>query len=476
MRRNSILKVVLLGAGVLFAGKVVSAQDPQGGEAPKPPAKAYGPIGVDQQDQDQNSSPNTLQPDNRPLTGFQEPTVGSPIERHSYWVPGLSYYNFVNSNATFQGGGDNWSSTNYFSGNVTLMENWARSQLAVNYSGGGYVSTDSAADNGWFSQLGASQTFTWERLQLTFLDQFEYLPQSQFGFGAGTGLSVPGTGGSLGGGSVGGSFGGGVTGLGPGFTPGQSIFTATGARYFNTGGIQMTYQLSRRSSITLGGLASFLRFVDPGNIESDSYIGSAGYNYQITRNNTIGVQYRYTSYHYINDPQAIGDQVIQVAYSRKITGRLALQLAGGPEITHFRIPQGTGTQTQYVSGSGSASLTYAFPRTHLSAGYFHGTTAGSGVFFGATTDQVTGSISHRLTRLWTGDVHVGYARNHSVQTSAGSYNNVFAGASLARPLGRNASVSLGYNAYDQNYYASSSTLIHQISFGISWHTRPFVLR
>ena len=107
MRRNSILKVMLLGAGVLCAGKVASAQDPQGGEAPKPPAKAYGPIGVDQQDQDQNSSPNTLQPDNRPLTGFQQLTVGSPMERHSYWVPGLSYYNFVSSNGTFQGGGDN---------------------------------------------------------------------------------------------------------------------------------------------------------------------------------------------------------------------------------------------------------------------------------------------------------------------------------------------------------------------------------
>ena len=69
------------------------AQDQQV-ETPKPPAKVYGPLGVDDQ-QDQNQAPDTYQPDTRPITGFQQPTVGTQMERHSYWVPGVSYYNFI---------------------------------------------------------------------------------------------------------------------------------------------------------------------------------------------------------------------------------------------------------------------------------------------------------------------------------------------------------------------------------------------
>jgi hypothetical protein len=395
------------------------------------------------------------------------------VERHSYWAPGAAYYNFIQSDDRFQGGGSNgWSSTNYFSGNMTLLENWSRSQLAVNYSGGGYVSTDSSGQNGWFQQLGATQTFNWERLQLTFLDQFEYLPEAQFGFGVGSGLSSPGIGGSLG---IGGLSGG----LSPGFSPGQSIFTAIGPRYFNTAGVEMTYVISRRSSITVGGMDSILRFTNPGNVESDTYMGNVGYNYQLSKADTLGIQYRFTSFHYLDFPQAIGDQMFQVAYGRRITGRLALELAGGPEISNFRIAQAPATKTQYVAGAGHASITYAWPRTSLTVNYFHGVTEGSGVFLGATTDQVTAGASRKLTRVWSGAAHVGYSRNRTVQGVAGSgfsYNTVYAGVSANRPLGRNAGLSVGYTAYDETGNGSASFLVHQFSIGLTWHARPFVLR
>src|SRR6266404_683752 len=190
---------ILSAAWLCFAGvgRAQDAQAPQGADKPKPAAKTYGPIGGEDQDQDQTPA-ETLQPDERPLTGIQQPTVGTPLERHSYWVPGVSYYNFIDSNGSSQGGGSSWSSNNYIAGNVSLLENWSRSQLALNYSGGGDFSTDSSVGNGWFSQFSATQTFNWERLQLTLLDEFAYLPQSQFGFGAGTGLMSPGVGGTLG--------------------------------------------------------------------------------------------------------------------------------------------------------------------------------------------------------------------------------------------------------------------------------------
>ena len=468
---------ILAATFVVLAGTRAHAQDQQSNEPPKPPAKTYGPLGVDDQ-QDQNQAPDTYQPDNRPITGFQQPTVGTPMERHSYWVPGVSYYNFIQSNGDIGGGQNSWSSTSYLGGNISLVENWSRSQLMLNYSGGGNFSTDSSIGNGWYQQLGASQTFNWSRLQLVLLDEFAYLPQAQFGFGAGTGLSTPG---------VGGTLGGGLTGIGSGFTPGQTIFSAVGPRYFNTAGVQMTYQLSARSSVTVGGLYSLLRFTDPGNIESDQYVGNVGYNYQITRNNTIGLQYHYSAFHYLNNPQAIGDQMFQVVFARKITGRLALTLSAGPEITNFRVVAPPATKTQYVAGSGGATLSYLVPKGSISASYFHGVTGGSGVFLGATTDQVSGSATRRVSRVWSGEVHGGYARNRNAETAQGasntSYDNFFGGVSLARPLGRNAMFNVGYTAYVERTElsgctgsCSSSFTTNQISVGVSWHARPFVLR
>ena len=451
------------------------AQDQQG-ETPKPPAKVYGPLGVDEKDA--NQQPDAYQPDTRPITGFQQPTVGTQMERHSYWVPGVSYYNYIQSNGNLLGGADNWNSTSYLSGNLSLVENWSRSQFLLNYTGGGAFSTDAAIGTSMVQQLGATQTFNWSRLQLVFIDQFAYLPQSQFGFGAGTGLSTPG---------VGGSLGGGLTGIGSGLTPGQSIFAAVGPRYFNTAAVQATYQLSARSSVTVGGLYSLLRFTEEGNIESDQYVGNLGYNYQITRNNTIGLQYRFSAFHYPNEPQAIGDHTFQAVFGRKITGRLALTLSAGPEVTNYRLAQPPATKTQYVTGSGGATLNYQVPKGSITANYFHGVSSGSGVFFGATADQVSGAATRQISRVWGGELHAGYAHNRNAQSAQGidttNYDAFFGGVSAARPLGRNATFSLAYTAYVQKTNpsgcvsnCSSTFTTNQITVGVSWHARPFVLR
>src|SRR5690349_10453980 len=107
-RKDLVLRAAISLALLCSAAAGAKAQDPQSGTPPKPPARTYGPIGVEDQDQDQNQTQQTLQPDNRPLTGFQELTLGTQLERHSYWVPGVAYYYFIQSSDQFQGGGNSW--------------------------------------------------------------------------------------------------------------------------------------------------------------------------------------------------------------------------------------------------------------------------------------------------------------------------------------------------------------------------------
>jgi hypothetical protein len=159
-----------------------------------------------------------------------------------------------------------------------LLQAWRHAEFDLSYSGGGFFSTDSTASNGHYHQLGLVQQFDWRRWSLAFLDQFADLPETQFGFGAGTNLSLPG---------VGGSLGASLPTLQGSYLPNQSIYSAIGPRYSNAFVTQIGYRISPRSSLTVAGSYGILHFTEPGNVDtniimryrdtapSESYIASA---------------------------------------------------------------------------------------------------------------------------------------------------------------------------------------------------------
>jgi hypothetical protein len=472
-------RTCLAGWGTLALLSVLPAatyaQDPDAPsapaqETPKPAGRAIPPLDTAGDDQ---PSPDQLLPDSRPLTGVQNQTLGRVESPHSYWIPGFQYSNTVQNS---QPGEPNsgWSTTNYLAANVSLLDNWRFAQLALNYSGGASISTDQQLGTTNFQQLGLTQSFQWARWQVQFLNQFSYTDQSEFGFGGGTGLGVPG--------------GGSATGTPqPGLNGGneQSLFTTVGPRYNDNFTAQAVYLFSPRTSINVSGSYGLLRFVNPGNIDTDSAGASFGYNYALTREDTIGAVFHFDQFSYVGNPQVIDDYVFNVEYGKKITGRLAFQIFGGPDVTTFQVP--IGTSTRQISGAGGASLTYAWHRTHLATSYSHAVTPGSGVSAGSNTDQVQTNITRMFGRVWQAQVNVGYARNSLIAPSAlqSSYDSVFAGGGISRPFGPNTSFSLAYLGRVQNTSAipgctgtscTTSYSQQQIVMSFQWHTRPLVLK
>lgn len=452
---------------------VTHAQDPNAPEeAPKPAGRGYPPL-VDTASDDQ-PSPDQLLPDSRPLTGVQNPTLGQVIIPHSYWEPGFQYSNTIQSS---QPGESNpgWSTTNYLAANVVLMEASRWSQLALNYSGGGTFSTDKNQGNGYFHQVGVSQSLQWGRWQLQILDQFSYLPNSQFGFGGGTGLSLPG-----------GGISSGVpqTGL---TSNEQLLFTAVGPRYTNNFTTQAVYQISRRASVNVSGTYGILRFVDPGNIANNTVGASVGYNYALSKEDTIGLSYHFNRFTYIGESQSTTDQVISVVYGKKITGRLAFRAYGGPDITTFKVP--LANTTQRTSVSGGANLTYQFSHVATTISYSHAVTPGSGVFTGSETDTIQAGATRPLGRVWRAQGNFGYARNRNIVSGAGvsamAFDSWYVGGGVSRPLGPNSNISIAYSANIQTGSNSFGCTVpgcggnytqDQVTVNFQWHTRPLVLR
>lgn len=471
---------VLAIAAYGFSAAVLKAQETNE-EKPKPAARVLLPLpDLNGNQQDDNDNGQTMQPDRGPVAGVQSPTLGTTELRHSYWVPGIQYgitaqSNNFNNTGTTQSQG--WTTTHYANGNLSLLEAWGHAQFGTNYSGGGFFSTDPTQGNGQLHQLSSAFELDERRWQMLVMEQFSYLPQSSFGFGGTTGLSVPGITGAL---SVA------LPGLQQVFAPGQAIYTATGPRYSNDSAVQLSYSVSRRGSFTAAAVYGFLRFTNPGNTDNEMEMLNAGYTYALTRKDYIGAIYRFTAFHFPGDPEALGDHVAQFMYGRRITGRLALNLAGGPEITNFRFPV-SGVQ-RTTKGSGIASLAYGFRVTTLRLIYSHGVGSGGGLLSGSSNDQVIANLNRPLGRLWTSSLSFGFSRNSQLVTisslSSPSYNSYQVSGGLTRPLTGTTNFSIGYQAQIQ---ASSGIVCttpgcqnnqttHQIQMSFQWHAPPQVLR
>lgn len=454
----------------------------QDDEVKPTPPKAAGqsvpvlPQTIDNQNGQQASDQDdALEPDTRPLTGIQTLTLGSQQLRHSYWVPGFQYGNTIQSITLASGQRINgWSSDNYLAGNLSLLSTSSHSQLAVNYSGGGFLSTNQVLGNGYYHELGITQGFNWGRLSLALLDQFSYVPEAIFGFGGAIRLGVPGVNGNLAPSSPD---------LVSNFVPNQSILASTGTRYSNASAIQLTYSLSPRSSLTMAGSYGFLDFIQPGNIDSIQDGANIGFDYQLSSKDSIGMLYRFTTFQYGSFPQAIQTHIASLAYGRKITARLGLQLTAGPELAYYRVPF-NGTSSQ-VLPSVTMSLVYGLPRGQLSANYSQGVAGGSGLLLGSSANQLTFAGTHRLGRVWTAMGSLGYSRNRSLGPSSATsadFGSWVVTTGLLYPFSPRATMSFGYTALIQT---SSTGCVgpcttnysqHQISLGFQWNTRPFVIR
>jgi hypothetical protein len=471
----ALASALLAGSAAQSSAQEQPQQQDQVTSKPKPAGRTLTVGGYPDQDAagDQESPP-PLRPDNQPLTGVQNPTLGSPQTLHSYWVPGIQYGNTVSSTPLDPLAPVGWNSTSYIVGALSLLQVWPHAELAVNYSGGGILASYNRG-NGSLHQFDVVQMFDWKRWKFVFLDGFSYLPESATTFGIATGIATPG---------IGGDLGSALSGLQKTYQPGQTIFNSVGPRYSNSFAPQALYEISARGSINFAGSYGILRFSEPGNIDSNDGILNVGYNYVLTKNDAIGVLYRFAAFRYIGNPQALNDHVVQAAYFHGITGRLALQLFVGPELTTFRVPfEGV----RHVLGpSAGATFLYTRRSNNLSLTYRHALNSGSGVLIGADTDQLEAMLGRRLTRRWSGDLDFGYALNRSLIKSGPAeispvYNSFYVGGGLHHSFSPD---SVFYVSYVGRFQTGQSVCVscsanytqHNITVGFSWHARPFVIR
>ncbi len=449
---------------------------PDQGAKPQGPIPAYRSPLAGAADNEEEETTTEITPDNNSLTGVQTLGLGMTNE-HSYWQPYANLFVSEDSNPAQTTGPTSWGTWTSISGGVDIHKISESNDLELSYLGGGMFSTDSSVSNGVVQSLTFSDKKLFHRWALSIMDDLSYLPESALGFG-GLGTTLPG-------GIGGGTFG-----------PGQSLLVGQGQNLGNAFDAEADVFLTGRTSLTFVGGYSTLNYFDSDLLNYGTANARAGYNYEISRKDTIGVDYTFSNTNYSNFHQSIIDHMFQVAYGRRVTGRLAFQIAAGPEIATFQVPIATGTggtggetssPTTNVYWSLNTNLLYALRRTALSLAYNHGVGGGGGVLAGSDGDTVTGSITRQMTRLFSSGITGGYSRNRGLAVlnttnplGSQTFDYWFGGGNFSYPIGRTLALSLTY----QFQYQTSGTafcigtpcatdlLRNTISVGLSWRDRP----
>ena len=462
------------------------SQTPQGQQneaQPSAPIPAYhSPLASEAASNDAEGT-QPLTPDTRALAGAQNLSLGNLANDHSYWQPHIDISGSVDSNPQEGPNSSGWGTWASFSGGVDVHRVSDNSDLTLSYLGGGMIASGANASNGVVQQLGVVQKFALRRWTLTFADQMSYLPGSAFGFGGLGDAGLPG---------------GGSAGLGTTFgLPGQTALTGIGQNIANAFSTEADVNLTPRTSLTFVGGYDLLDYTDNDLLDLTEASFRGGYNYLLTRKDTVAAFYTYTAIRYGNFNQSIDEHTIQGSYARRVTGRLAFQIAAGPQIAEFRIPipsgsgsSGSGTPTNsstQLYWSLDMNLQYQLRRTGLDFSYDHGVGGGSGVLGGAVADIVSGSATRQMSRTFSSGLTAGYSRNRGLAIgtttpTSQTYDYWFAGASFSHPIGRTFGLTLSYQMQYQTSNSSfcigptcgTSVIRHLISFGVGWHEKPLL--
>lgn len=490
-----------LSLALLLCVSAAKAQDPKQGMPPVDPNAPIQPLdttvggasqpasqppigaarGLDAPSDPQTYDPSQVTPDQNTLSGFESFTLGSLQHRVNIFDPSIS----VSQLGQFVPGTATSTATvgqSFASGSLNFTRTWSEYNFTALYNGGeafneGYSRASTffgtTSPHYEFQNVLISQQMDWARWHILLQDGFTASPGASF---SSQGMGGPGLVGQFSS-----MLGASLNTLGQSFMPTENINTGEAQRYRNSVLAQTQYALSRRSSFTLAASYGLLHFDVPGFQNSEMMDVQGGYDYDLDPSNSVALLGSYGKIDYLGTGKDTTEYGGALAYGRKVTGRLAFQIAAGPQEIHTAAPGGIGNFGLLFVSVNSA-LTYQRRRAGASFNFVRGLNSGSGVFLGATSDTASGNAHYQFSRNWTGAINGGYSLNYSLAPAgvvATQFNNWFAGANIGRPIGEHLAINFNYGALRQNNPVTCTVAVcggeglqQTVGLSVNWHLLP----
>lgn len=439
--KKYLLIFAILGLGLTAFGQT---QQP-----PTPPITANVDLG-------EPVPPPRYEDNVRPLSGIQNFDVGTRTELMNQFIPSFDFSTGYGTNPGLNYGipGETiWGWTTNAGGSLRLTRGNARKLFSLNYHGNAQFNSYNSDLNTQIHSLDLSQSVTAGRWTVVVGDTLSYLPNAYGGY---LPSLFPGTTPQSG------------SDFKPGVSPSATVITQQNTQLNNTALGQITYGLSRVSTLTGSASYGVLHYIDGNLIDSRQFTSTGGYDHRFGRN-TIGMAYTYTKFMYPDLDQSFDTHAVHFTYGRRIIGRWSVDFAAGPTFSRSKT---AGVQMNDIQGSGSANLRYSGARSNFGVGYTRAVTSGSGVTLGAVTDSVNFSADRRLSRTYAVNLSMAYSRNAGT-TLGNDYNTILGGAGITHDLSPYVAVSLGYTGQRQTSNLAFASFSSQtVMFSLHWRLRP----
>ncbi len=256
----------------------------------------------------------------------------------------------------------------------------------------------------------------------------------------------------------------------------------------NSTSVEFSYQLSRSAMMGGSGGYGLFRYPDlnqvPGLTNSDSANGSGFYVRRMSRNQYLGLIYRYS--HTTTSPieTTTNTQVGSVLYTFEPSHIVSLSVTAGPEFYSTQEPGKPGSSSlgSFVLASANVHGT----RSSVAGTYSQSVTAGQGLVGAYSSNTFNISARWQLSRVWQAGASGEYMNLSealpnalTVVTTPGGHT-VFGLVSVTRLLGQNLTATADYRRLHQTYEGvavlNDSGNDDRVSVAISYQFRRLIGR
>lgn len=233
------------------------------------------------------------------------------------------------------------------------------------------------------------------------------------------------------------------------------IYAPTLRTLLNSPGLSLTFEKSRRTSLTLSGGYSQRKFGSAGVVgqplyNSTGFDGSFQFQYKATEHTTLGFSLLHEDSTY-QGGQIFGalerSQVESVFFSAgsRLTPSVTVSVYGGPQYIHF-LGSSSGLVNS-LEGSGGGSITKEVRKTALNLSLQRMVTDGGGFYTSVMSTNATLGVRRRLGGKWEVDLHAGGSQiDTALLLTNEKTDAMIGGIDLTHPLRGGSSLHFAYDS------------------------------
>jgi DNA-binding transcriptional regulator YdaS (Cro superfamily) len=236
----------------------------------------------------------------------------------------------------------------------------------------------------------------------------------------------------------------------------QIVVPYTTRTLVNTPGLDLAFAKTRRTSMTLTGVYSQLKFGHK--VAGEPLYNSSGLNggltiqYSLTRRTSLGMSLSHQDTTY-QGGQVFGNRLrsqIESAFltlASTLSPSVSVSVSGGPQyVRTIDATSAAGRIPAILLAAGGGGIRKEVRKTALEATFYRSSNTSGGVYTTAISTTASFSVRRRLMGRWEVGSQVGLARDDTsiFQLKNGRTDGLSAGADITRPVGRGSVFHISY--------------------------------